>query len=176
MKSLQTRIFLFLLVSLLGCSNSSETVVFNLTNDNLAGTYNVSSLNKEEKQTATSAGTVVTISTAITTGDTFQVTFSIDKNGTYTSAGQYRIVTKTTPNGGATVEESKIINFSTTGSYTINNAKNTITFTANNEDFLEGEYTIETFNETILTISYTGVNVIGGITLSDKGTIGFVRQ
>ena len=104
-----------------------------MSNDNIAGTYNINSFNIETNVTSVTdvAGVEVpfTVDTSTSEGDTFQVIFVLNANGSYTASGQYRVVSVVIPAVGSQFTNTEIIDFTDSGSYSLNTVNNTITFT-----------------------------------------------
>lgn len=178
MKSLKFTLFLFISTIILSCGDDNSQPPFILSNANIAGTYDISSIEGEEKETATSnSGTVVNISTTTFLADSFDdINFVINANGTYTASGKYRVVVTETPNGGTPVKDNEIIVFDTNGSYQINTTDNTITFNPNDGDFIEGLFKVITFAENSVNLTQEDEDIDGGITTTFKGNIGLVRK
>lgn len=179
MKNLKFILLVCISSILLNCGDSNSGIpAFTLSNANIAGTYIISSIEGEENDTATTnSGAVVTVFTSTITADSFDdMSFTLNSNGTYEASGEYRIVIKETPNGGATTTDTEIIVFDTTGTYSINNATNTITFNPSNDEFIDGLFEVITFNENTVTMTQEDIDVDGGITTTSKVRMTIVRQ
>jgi hypothetical protein len=183
MKLLKYFLVLFISISITSCSDSTSEAPFTLSSANIAGTYNINSLSLNTKVTSSTnvAGVEVpfTVATSKSTGDTFGVTFILNENGTYTVSGQYRVVSVVTPAVGDTVTNNEIIRFpdaGDSGTYNLNTADNTITFTSASGDFLEGTLNIVAFNETTVSLTQELEEVVDAITTNINANISFVRQ
>lgn len=177
MKKLKLILALLVATTFSNCGDDT-TVSFTLSAENIAGAYDITSINAEEEETATSSsGSVVNVSTTTIVGDSFDdINFIINTNGSYTAVGKYRVVITETPNGGSPVSENQIIVFDAAGSYQLDTMNNTITFSQQSGDFIEGTFNITSFNETSFLIGQEDVNVDGGITYTFKGEIKLVRK
>jgi hypothetical protein len=177
MKLFKKLLVVLFVVFIASCSSNDTTnEIYNLTNANIAGTYNIGSLNIDLKATAITSGVPVTISTAKNIGDTFQVDFVMNVNGTYTASGQYRVVTTVTPITGAPITNSEIVVFSDSGSYNVNATTNEIGFTSKTDEFLDGTFKVTVFNENTFTLTQEFEEVDGSITTNGDAEVSFVRK
>jgi hypothetical protein len=175
MKLLKFILFLCVVISITSCSDDETAPNFTLSSANLVGNYEMNSLEAQGSEDATSSsGATVNLTNTSTVGDTFQLDFALNANGTYTASGQYRTVSTITPNGGTPSEESTIIVINATGSYQLN-SDNTVTFNPQTGDFFEGIFTIKTFNETSVILGQDQEEVQGNTTFTAKVTVGFIR-
>lgn len=175
MKLLKFIFFLCVVTSITSCSDDEIAPNFPLSSENLVGNYEMNSRETQESEDATSSsGATVNLTNTSTVGDTFQLDFVLNANGTYTASGQYRIVSTITPNGGTSSEESEIIVINATGSYLLN-SDNTITFNPQTGAFFEGIFTIKTFNETSVILGQDQEEVQGNTTFTARITVGFIR-
>ena len=175
MKFLKFIFFLCVITLITSCSDDETAPKFPLSSANLVGNYEMNNLETQGSEDATSSsGDTVNLTKTSTVGDTFQLDFVLNANGTYTASGQYRTVSRITPNGGATSEESEIIVINATGSYQLN-SDNTITFNPQTGDFFEGIFTIKTFNETSVILSQDQEEVHGNTSFTAQATVGFIR-
>ncbi len=182
MKLFKILLVLFISVSISSCSDNSSEPIFVLSNANIAGSYNMSSFNTDvDLSTEVKPGLSATFSTIKVVGDTFQVDFVLNASGTYTIAGQYRIVTTvTTVSGGNQDVTPSIVDFNDSGTFNINSTNNTITFTSSKDDFLGSEYldktfNVSAFNENFFTITQEGEKLVDPITTTVNGTVSFTR-
>ena len=177
MKLLKSLFFLCIAISLSNCSSdNSSPVIFTLSNANVAGTYNIGSLNVDLRATALTAGIPVLVSTAKNTGDTFQIDFIINTNGNYTAKGQYRVVSVVTPVTGSPVTTNTILDINDSGTYQVSTTNNTISFTSTTDDFLSGTFKVVTFNDNTISLSQESEEVDGPITTALDANISFVRK
>jgi hypothetical protein len=175
MKILKFIFFLCVVTSITSCDDDETAPNFPLSSANLVGNYEMNNLEAQGSEDATSSsGATVNLTNTSTVGDTFQLDFALNANGTYTASGQYRTVSTITPNGGTPSEESAIIVINATGSYQLN-SDNTITFNPQTGDFFEGIFTIKTFNETSVILGQDQEEVQGNTTFTAKVTVGFIR-
>jgi hypothetical protein len=176
MKLFKFIIILLISVSITNCSDDSGDAPYILSNDNIAGVYNISKFNISTKVSAVTSGIPVTISNASSVGDTFQFNFTLNANGNYTASGKYRIVSIITPIGSAPINNDSLLNVNDSGTYKINPTNNTITFTSSTGDFLEGTLEVVTFNETTISLTQEVEEVEGPIITDIKANINFIRQ
>jgi hypothetical protein len=177
MKKIKFILFLCLSATLLSCGDD-DAPAFTLINANIAGTYNISSLESEEKATTTTpSGATVENYTIKAVADSFtDVNFILNANGTYTAKGGFRIVTTETSTGNSPVSNTEIVVFDAAGTYTLNASSRTIIFNQTSGDFIEDEFKIVTYNEKTVNISQEEIEVDGPDRTSFKGTIGLVRK
>ena len=177
MKNLKFIFILFLSLTVLSCSDTDNEPPYLLSNTNIAGSYEVSSLTANENETATSSsGAVVDLATSTIVGANFQISFDITANGTYEVSGLYREIKTTTPNGGATTTNEVLLTIDSEGTYQLNTLNNTISFTSTSGGFLEGTFNIETFTEKIISITQESQTAEGSNTIYKKLNIGFTRD
>lgn len=162
----------------ISCGDDDDAPAFTLTNANIAGTYKFSSIETEEKETATgSSGTMVDISTSKGIAKTFDdVAFVFNANGSYTASGKFVFEKTITPNGGSPTKDDEIIVFNASGTYVINTLNSTITFNQTTGDFIDEQFKVVTFSQKNITITQSDVDVDGPITTTNKLSIGLVRQ
>jgi len=163
------KIFKFTLIALittaiLSCSDNSNDPELDLTNESLAGNYNITILNIDIESSAEVAGVPVTISNTTIDGDTFQVDVVFNTNGTYTAGGQYRVTSTVTPVATAPVTNTEIIVFNNSGSYSINTDENTITFMVQDQALLSGTFNVADFNENSISLDQQVEETVGDIT------------
>jgi hypothetical protein len=177
MKIFKFILILFITVSITSCSSEEGEPTITLSNANIVGSYDISKLNIVEVESATSsAGVTVELSKNTKIGDTFQVELEIKSNGTFTASGEYRSTSTVVPTPTNGQEDPKIININSSGSYELNTSLNTINFTQNEGDFIDGSFDITTFNETTVIMNQEATDIQGGITNEIKTNITFTRQ
>lgn len=180
-KNILMKLFKFILVlcisvSITSCNDNTAEPDFLLSNANIAGTYTIKSLSSTAKATAITSGIPVTISNATIIGDTFtDFSFTLNANGSYTASGPYRITTTVTPVGSNAITDISILTIEDAGTFQINTIENTITFTSNSGDFIEGTLNVITFNETTLSLSQETEEVEDPITTEIKTNITFIK-
>lgn len=189
MKSIKIILSLFVTISLLSCGdNETEKVSFNLSKDNIIGSYNISALNlNTEVSNEIVSDVFATFSTAEFVGDTFQIDLTLNSDNTYTLAGQYRVLTTVEIVGGTnpTIPPA-IINFTDSGTYAINTSENIVQFTSKENNFLgatsldpvfiDVTFTVSEFNEDSFTIKQEAENIVDKIKTKTASTISFVRK
>lgn len=136
-----------LAIATVSCSSDDDGTPFLLNPANLSGNYKTELLTMTIEQTFT-VNNVPVVSTTSIVGDTFELNTVFKEDGTYTSLGQYRMVT-TTKTAGQTTTESKIVNVDETGTYVINQTAKNITITIDGES---KTYNATLFNETKLNL------------------------
>ena len=180
MKFLKYVLILLISVSITSCGDESSDPPFMLSAANIAGSYAINSFSIDTKVTSVTevSGVSVpfTVATSTSTGDTFQVDFVLNVNGTYTASGLYRIVSVVTPTVGSQLTNSEIISFTDSGSYQLNTTNNTLTIISSTGDFIEGTMDIVTFNETTVSLSQETEVELDAITTEINARISFIRK
>jgi hypothetical protein len=181
MKLLKFIFVLFVTVSFTSCGDSdTDAAPFVLSNANISGAYNISSINVDTKATSVAdvSGVPVpfTVATSTSTGDTFDFEFILKADGTYTASGLYRIVSVITPPIGDEVTNSEIISITDSGTFTLNTIDAQITFISALDDFLNGTFNILIFNETVLSLNQEIEEVDDAITTEINASISFIRE
>ncbi len=173
-------IVLFISALITNCSSDSEEPTIILSNTNIAGSYGITNLNTDMKVTSvTQVGGVsvpLNVATASNNGDTFQIDFQLEKNGSFKAIGQFRMISKVTPAIGNPETETVILDIDTSGTFDLDTTNNTIQFNVSFGDFLSGTFNITTFNETVLILYQETEETEDSITTEIKTTIGFVRN
>lgn len=164
MKIFKLTLIAFITTTILSCSDNSNEPELDLTNESLAGNYNITILNIDIESSAEVAGVPVTISNTTIDGDTFQVDVVFNTNGTYTAGGQYRVTSTVTPVATPPVTNTEIIVFDDSGSYSINSDENAITFMIQDQALLSGTFNVSDFNENSISLTQQVEETIGDIT------------
>jgi len=164
MKIFKFTLIAFITTTILSCSDNSNDPELDLTNESLAGSYNITILNIDIESSAEVAGVPVTISNTTIDGDTFQVDVVFNTNGTYTAGGQYRVTSTVTPVATPPVTNTEIIVFDDSGSYSINSDESTITFMIQDQALLSGTFNVSDFNENSISLTQQVEETIGDIT------------
>ncbi|WP_296311233.1 hypothetical protein [Winogradskyella sp. UBA3174] len=173
MKILKFFLFTAAILTFAACSSDDDvtTPVVELTNANLAGTYEI--VFYEGSYTTTteaSNGSTVLVESETFTTDTFtNATFTFNEDGTYASSGNYRVTYVLTIAGQAPETEIEIEQFDSDGTFTTNNTSRTITF-----DF-DSIADVLLFDGTLLNIMGGDVDVFQGNTETDEFEIRLVR-
>ncbi|WP_299014509.1 hypothetical protein [uncultured Polaribacter sp.] len=148
-----TSVFVLLLaiITISSCSSSSDSnnePAFILSNTNIVGSYAITNLNISTDITTTSNGFPIKVATATTEGDLFKLNLELAANGTYTMVGSYTILYKLDPVVGDSFEERDIIeDIDFAGTFSVNEADNTITFSGGLLPNLSGTLEVKNFNE-----------------------------
>ena len=177
-----SKIIIILIISVLviNCDNDSKEPTIILSNTNIAGSYSITSLNTEMKVTSvTQVGGVsvpLDVATASNNGDTFQIDFQLEENGSFKAIGQFRMISKVTPAIGNPETETVILDIDTSGTFDVDTTNNTINFSSSVGDFLSGTFDIVTFNETSLVLYQEAEETEDSITTEMEATISFVRN
>jgi len=142
-------LFIFLLtLSVVSCKKDDDggSELFNLTNENLSGSYELTFFEATTVETTNVNGLDI-VSIISNIGDTFDVSYVFAENGQYTAEGVFRIVTATVVNGEITNEDAFIETVSIlNGSYS--------TTTSSQLLVLDGRtYEVTLFNETEVRIT-----------------------
>ena len=164
MKIFKLTLIAFITTTILSCSDNSNEPELDLTNESLAGNYNITILSIDIESSAEVAGVPVTISNTTIDGDTFQVDVVFNANGTYTAGGQYRVTSTVTPVATPPVTNTEIIVFNDSGSYSVNSDENTITFMIQDQALLSGTFNVTDFNENSISLSQQVEETVGEIT------------
>jgi hypothetical protein len=176
MKILKFILVLFISASITSCSdNESNEPSFLLSNDNLAGTYEIKSFSAKAKVTSVVSGLPITVNSS-STGDSFQVDFIIDADGSYTVSGLYRVVTMLTTIGSKPVTNIEILQVDDSGTYEIDSINGSITFTSSKGDLLKGTLNIVTFNETTFNLTQEVEETEGETTAAINANFSFIRK
>ena len=181
MKLLKFIFFSSFIMLFTNCSDDNpDATPFILSNENIAGTYNISELNIKTKVTSTTdvAGVPVpfTVATSISNGDIFQFAFVLNFDGTFSASGQFVIKTEVTPATGDVFTNEEILNNTNSGTYTLNSENAKITFVSSIGDFLEGTYNILIFNETVVSLNQEMEEEVDAITTEINTNISFIRE
>jgi len=169
MKLLKNIFILILAVSLASCSSDDDNNQYLLTNENIAGSYNITLLNTKEVQT-TDVNGVDIITETTETGSTFQLEVIFSENGNVLMDGEYVINTRVEVAGQLVEEDTEIIVIdSEQTNYTTNNTSMTLV--------LDGEvYDVTVFNSNEIRLSLEDVYTEGGDNYVYTEDIKMVRQ
>ena len=96
MKTLKFILFAVISSTILSCADNSTEPELILSNESLAGNYNVTVLDSDIETSTIVANVPVTVANASLVGDTFQVDVVINADGTFSAGGQYRVVSTIT--------------------------------------------------------------------------------
>lgn len=174
MKNLKFILLFAISIAMLSCGDDDDgSSSSDLTIDNIAGTYNLTFLESTfvEVEQINAGGTATTTTEEV--GDTFQDSnIVLNSNGTYTTDFQYRVVitTTSTQDDAETTEETEILTESDSGTYTIDEENETITF--DNESIAN----ITRFNGEDLRLEFNDVFVENDFTETITTELRFERQ
>lgn len=161
----------FIAIAVIGftaCSSDDDNNTVELTNANLAGTYDVVFLEGSEVETDASSGVVVR--TIQITADTFtNAIFIFNTDGTYSSSGDYRINFTITVTNVGTETESEIDSFDEAGNYSTNDTNRTITIDGQVSD-------VTLFDGTNLYITFEETDSFNGNTTVSNSEIRLVKR
>lgn len=117
-------IFVFILVvSVVSCKSDDDgDARFNLTNANIAGTYDLTYFTLNQSITGTVGGVPFTVTTN-TTADTYQVKAVFTEAGTYSISGLFRTITQSST---GTPAQEQIISIDNSGTYQVNDTSRTL--------------------------------------------------
>jgi len=180
MKSFKIIITLFISALFINCSNDVEEPTIILSKTNIAGSYAITNLNTDAKITSLTdvGGVLVTrdVATSTSNGDTFQIDFKLEEEGTFKAEGLFRRIYIVTPVGGNPVSETSILDINASGNFTLDTTNNTISFSSSVGEFLSGTFDIVTFNETSLVLYQEAEETEDSKTTEMKTSISFERN
>jgi len=175
MKLAKLFFFFLLTLSIVSCKKDDDsTEQFLLTKANLAGSHSLTYFTVNIDQIFEING-IPTPSNISIIGDTFQVIFVFNENGTYTSSGQYRIVTTTTV-GGNSETDSEIIVLDNSGTYQLDANTQTITFGGGNGNLGNGVFNVDLFNSSNIYLTQSLSQNINTIPTDSQTEIRFARE
>ncbi|MDG2444447.1 MAG: hypothetical protein P8M14_03255 [Flavobacteriaceae bacterium] len=177
MKKLKYIFFAVITTTILSCADNSTEPELILSNESLAGNYDIAVLDSDIETSTIVANIPVTVANASLVGDTFQVDVVINADGTFTAGGQYRIVSTITPVGSPQITETEIITVEpSSGSYILNSLQNTVTFMSQDAGLLEGTFNVIVFNETTFTLNQQIEETLGDLTLKINVNLSLERK
>ena len=177
MKTLKLILFAVITSTILSCADNSTEPELILSNESLAGNYDVAVLDSDLETSTVVADVPVTVANASLVGDTFQVDVIINADGTFSAGGQYRVVSTITPVGTAPITETEIITLDpSSGSYILNTLQNTITFSSQDMSLLEGTFNVIVFNESTFTLNQQVEETLGDLTVKANVNLSLERK
>ena len=177
MQKLKYIFFAVITTTILSCADNSTEPELILSNESLAGNYDIAVLDSDIETSTIVANIPVTVANASLVGDTFQVDVVINADGTFTAGGQYRIVSTITPVGSPQITETEIITVEpSSGSYILNSLQNTVTFMSQDAGLLEGTFNVIVFNETTFTLNQQIEETLGDLTLKINVNLSLERK
>jgi hypothetical protein len=177
MKTLKLILFAVITSTILSCADNSTEPELILSNESLAGNYDIAVLDSDLETSTVVADVPVTVANASLVGDTFQVDVIINADGTFSAGGQYRVVSTITPVGTAPITETEIITLDrSSGSYILNTLQNTITFSSQDMSLLEGTFNVIVFNETTFTLNQQVEETLGDLTVKANVNLSLERK
>lgn len=155
MKTLKKLAFIALTIVLVSCGSDDSSPSLDLTNENIVGTYNMTSFEFTNESEISVAGVSTPITSIEATGSTFQVNTVFNDDGTFILSGEFLLTTESDLLDDDTTE---IIDLDgATGTYALDADNNDITLSFNLLDDLginlDGIYDIDTFSASELEIS-----------------------
>ena len=177
MNKLKYILFAVITSTILSCADNSTEPELILSNESLAGNYDITVLNSDIETSTVVANVPVTVANASLVGDTFQVDVVINADGTFSAGGQYRVVSTITPVGSDAITETQILTFEPTdGTYTLNTLENTITFNSQDVSLIEGTFNVIVFNETTFTLNQQAEEIVGDLTVRANVNLSLERR
>ena len=179
MKLFKFILVLFVTVSFSSCSEDLREPTIILSKTNIAGSYSITSLNVDKKITLKTEveGVIVPFDiTSTSKGDTFQIHFKLEEDGSFEAAGQYRTTSTVTPAGGNSETDTSILVTNSSGTFDIDTTNNTINFSSSVGEFLTGTFDVVTFNETSLVLYQEAEETEDTMTTEMKTSISFERN
>ena len=177
MNKLKYILFAIITSTILSCADNSTEPELILSNESLAGNYDITVLNSDIETSTVVANVPVTVANASLVGDTFQVDVVINADGTFSAGGQYRVVSTITPVGSDAITETEILTFEQTdGTYTLNTLENTITFSSQDVSLIEGTFNVIVFNETTFTLNQQVEEIVGDLTVRANVNLSLERR
>jgi PKD repeat protein len=171
MKYFQTLILLIFSLFIISCSEDDDgsTDPNVLTNENLAGTYNVTAFNAIATESDTSGSSPDIITSDIVGSDFDNVTFTFTEAGIITTAGTFT-VTATISEDGTVYTETYPNPIDLTGTYSISG---TSLILSNNDG---ANVTIQNFSSNGLQLFFEQTEVEPNYRYEAEGTYTLVRQ
>lgn len=116
-----TKIFSALLLVLVtfGCSKDDNTESYDYSKDNLVGTYSLTAFTGKKIETVKVNGFDV-VTTTVSTGDTFDVTYKFDATNTLTTDGTFRLLEVKTQSGQTNESATIVVLNEETIGYSVN--------------------------------------------------------
>lgn len=177
MNKLKYILFAVITSTILSCADNSTEPELILSNESLAGNYDITVLNSDIETSTVVANVPVTVANASLVGDTFQVDVVINADGTFSAGGQYRVVSTITPVGSDAITETEILTFEQTdGTYSLNTLENTITFNSQDVSLIEGTFNVIVFNETTFTLNQQVEEIVGDLTVRANVNLSLERR
>ena len=177
MNKLKYILFAVITSTILSCADNSTEPELILSNESLAGNYDITVLNSDIETSTVVANVPVTVANASLVGDTFQVDVVINADGTFSAGGQYRVVSTITLVGSDAITETEILTFEQTdGTYTLNTLENTITFSSQDVSLIEGTFNVIVFNETTFTLNQQVEEIVGDLTVRANVNLSLERR
>ena len=146
MKLLKSILVLFIAISITSCSSNDDDNFLELTSENLAGTFKITSYKSVETETAkNTAGTVIGSSTTTKNRSSSTIVVTLNSNNTYSIEGILVLDSKT----GSDTNDDEINDLNDTkGTYAFSNIDSkTFTLTeSEGEKFIIGNFEVKSFN------------------------------
>jgi len=174
MKFLKIVLVIIMVVSIASCKSDDDgNSPFNLSNANLAGTYDLTYFTENETVTGTVGGSPITL-TFNTTADTYQVEMVYTESGSYTINGAFRTIVVSSDGSPAEVSIVSIDDF---GTYQVNETAQTLVLTSEGDGISDSQVnTVTLFNETEFRFTFGETYEEDGDTVVSTAEYRFVRQ
>lgn len=108
--------------------------------------------------------------------DTFQIDFVLNNDNTYTASGEYRKISTVTPTGKSSETTATIISITDSGTFSVNESENTVTFIATTQEFLNGTYLVTSVLDEGFILQKEAVTTQDQITLTSNIEIAFISK
>ncbi|MDB2385586.1 hypothetical protein N9V96_03865 [Polaribacter sp.] len=173
MKSTQKILLFCITLLLLNCSEKEDMPTILFSKDIVIGTFDIQNIDEEIEATVITSDIEVEVSNTKSTADTFEVSFILNNDNSYTASGKYRKISTVSPTGQSSTTSATIIVFSDSGTFSVDENENTITFFATTQEFLNGTYLVADFEEDSFTLQKETVTVDAQITSTSNLEITF---
>ena len=154
MKLLKSILVLFIAISITSCSSDDDNFL-ELSEINIASSYNLTAYKSVEKESATSqSGVTSELSKTTIVGGTFtNAIVAFNANGTYSINGNFVLGYNTTPTPKDGQRDSEAISLSSNGTYKLDPISKTITITETTGlGYINGSFDIKSFNQNSLVL------------------------
>lgn len=175
MKALKFLALTLFSATILSCGDDDSAPSFQLSEENIVGSYELIDFSGNSDSATTSDGNEVRVSSTISEGDEyFSPVIILSADGTFASSGTYIFDSTTTTLEG---EENVRVNalFTDEGTYEFNAASMNIMFTSTSNDLIDGTFAIVRSSENGLTLEQEITQVENSITTTTTSTFVFEK-